>query len=88
MKQAVSEKVDNLDGSRMDPLFQDHAHVGPNFAELDLPSIDDVKKLLGQFQASPPTCMVFQRRCSSHARIFSRHSSPDWLLCRSVMVNF
>ena len=47
VKQAVSEKVDSLDGGRMDPLFQDHAHVGPNFAELDLPSIDDVKKLLG-----------------------------------------
>ena len=47
VKQAVSEKVDSLDGDRMDPLFQDHAHVGLNFAELDLPSIDDVKKLLG-----------------------------------------
>ena len=47
VKRAVSEKVDSLDGGRMDPLFQDHAHVGPNFAELDLPSFDDVKKLLG-----------------------------------------
>ena len=47
VKQAVSEKVDSLDGGRMDPLFQDHAHVSPNFAELDLPSMDDVKKLLG-----------------------------------------
>ena len=47
VKQAVSEKVDSLVGGRKDPLYQDHAHVGPNFAELDPPSIDDVKKILG-----------------------------------------
>ena len=42
----------------------------------------------GQFQASPPVWMLFRRRCSSHARIFLRHSSPNWLLCRSVTVIF
>ena len=47
VKQAVSDKVDSLVGGRMDPLFHDHAHVGPDFAELEPPSIDDVKKILG-----------------------------------------
>ena len=47
MKQAVSDKVDSLVGGRMDPLFHDHAHVGPDFAEMEPPSIDDVKKILG-----------------------------------------
>ena len=47
VKQAVSDKVDGLVGGRMDPLFHDHAHVGPDFAELEPPSIDDVKKILG-----------------------------------------
>ena len=37
----------HLVGGRMDPLFHDHAHVGPDFAELEPPSIDDVKKILG-----------------------------------------
>ena len=47
MKQAVSEKVDSLVGGRMDTLFHDHAHVGPDFEDLEPPSIDDVKKILG-----------------------------------------
>ena len=48
MKQAVSDKVDcRLVGGRIDPLFHDHAHVGPDFAELEPPSIDDVMKILG-----------------------------------------
>ena len=38
---------DWLASGRLDPLWHDHAHVGPDFAELDPPSIDDVKKILG-----------------------------------------
>jgi len=84
VKQAVSDKVDGLVGGRMDPLFHDHAHVGPDFAELEPPSIDDFKQTLGSIPGKSSNMddvhvggldlMIFRRRCSSHARLFVRHS--------------
>ena len=72
VKQAVSEKVDGLIGGRMDPLFQDHAHVGPDFAKLDPPSIDDVKKILGSIPGKSssmdaiPTSLLKSCFCATH----------------------
>ena len=50
-KQAVSEKVNGLIGGRVDPLYQDKAHVGQALTDLNPPTVDEVKKMLSSISA-------------------------------------
>ena len=51
MKEAVSEKVNSLIGGRMDPLYCDKAHAGPALSDLEPPTVDEVRKMLGSIPA-------------------------------------